>query len=99
MNSAGQDSIDLLRRVLTGDIMQWYALETLGECFIIPRSRGSCLSCGHDLKQDGLLMLEILSTDWLGVPMSSKLERQKNSQWEQCKKDNENSLSNSRNQL
>ena len=85
--------------LLTGDDGQWYALETLGECFIILRSRGSCFSCGHDLKQDGLLMLEIPSTDWSGVPMSSKFEPQENSQWEQCKKNNENSFSNSRNQL
>ncbi len=79
--------------------MQWYALENLGECYIMPKRSGSCFSSGHDLKKDGLLILEILSIDWSGITMSSKLEHQKNSQWEQCKKDNENSLSNSRNQF
>ena len=91
INSTGQDSIDSLRRVLTGDMMQWYSLES--------RRRGSCLSRCHDLKQEGLLVLEMSSTEWSGVPMSSKLEPQKNSQWEQCKQNNENSLSNSRNQF
>ncbi len=53
--------------------MQWYALENLGECYIMPKRSGSCFSSGHDLKKDGLLILEILSIDWSGITMSSKL--------------------------